>query len=542
MKKSRIKAKTLLKLITEHSPDMVWIKDLNNCYLYANDYMCKNFLMAEQNEIIGKNDSFFASREINKYPNNPNWFNFGEICTASDFEVLREQKPITFNETGYVRGELICLEVDKAPFYDEDGNLIGTIGVGRNITSRMLLEQKNDRLLYFDQLTSLPNRQRIIKDIEEGNAKSCIVFNVDDFKEVNDFFGTDNADNILKDIARRLMKYNYPSYRIDGDEFAIIYFEDKSIEELHYEVKKILKLLEDEPFYIEDKSILISFSVGIAQSNSNLLTKVDIAVHNAKSSQNNISVYEESQNIEEKYKKNIELATAIKEAINLNRIICQYQPLLDIETGKIYSYESLVRMIDKDGNIIPPSKFLEFSKKIKLYSSITKRVVEESCKIFKNKDENFSINLSVDDIKDNDTVDFILKTIQETNTTSRVTFEILESEGIENYKEVSSFISQIKALGSKIAIDDFGTGYSNFEHLLRLDVDYIKIDGSLIKNIVTDDKHKIIVETIVSFAKRIGIKTVAEFVSDEEILKTIKNIGISCAQGFHIGKPESLED
>ena len=134
----------------------------------------------------------------------------------------------------------------------------------------------------------------------------------------------------------------------------------------------------------------------------------------------------------------------------------------------------------------------------------------------------------------------ILKTIKETNTSFRVTFEILESEGIENYQEVISFINQIKSLGARIAIDDFGTGYSNFEHLLRLDVDYIKIDGSLIKNIVTDDKHRLIVETIVSFARRIGIKTVAEFVSDEKILQTIKEIGISCTQGYHIGKPETL--
>lgn len=195
-------------------------------------------------------------------------------------------------------------------------------------------------------------------------------------------------------------------------------------------------------------------------------------------------------------------------------------------------------MIDKNGNSIPPNKFLEFSKKIKLYSSITKKVVAESCKTFKNRNENFSINLSVDDIKDSSTVEFILKTIKETNTTSRVTFEILESEGIENYDEVISFINQIKSLGSKIAIDDFGTGYSNFEHLLKLDVNYIKIDGSLIKNIVNDDKHRIIVETIVSFARRIGIKTVAEFVSDDSILNAIKEIGISCAQGFHIGKSE----
>ncbi|MFY9082727.1 EAL domain-containing protein, partial [Aliarcobacter butzleri] len=190
--------------------------------------------------------------------------------------------------------------------------------------------------------------------------------------------------------------------------------------------------------------------------------------------------------------------------------------------------------------IIPPIKFLDFSKKVKLYSSITRKVIKEACETFKHRNENFSINLNIADIKDKETVKEIIKNITETNTASKVTFEILESEGIENYDEVISFINQIKALGAKIAIDDFGTGYSNFEHLLRLDVNYIKIDGSLIKNIASDEKHRIIVETIVSFARRIGIKTVAEFVADKQILEIIKEIGVSCAQGYYIGKPEKL--
>ncbi|MFY4863388.1 EAL domain-containing protein, partial [Aliarcobacter butzleri] len=237
---------------------------------------------------------------------------------------------------------------------------------------------------------------------------------------------------------------------------------------------------------------------------------------------------------------NLEMATSIKEALLEDRIVCHYQPLIDIETGEIYSFETLVRMIDKDGNIIPPIKFLDFSKKVKLYSSITRKVIKEACETFKHRNENFSINLNIADIKDKETVKEIIKNITETNTASKVTFEILESEGIENYDEVISFINQIKALGAKIAIDDFGTGYSNFEHLLRLDVNYIKIDGSLIKNIASDEKHRIIVETIVSFARRIGIKTVAEFVADKQILEIIKEIGVSCAQGYYIGKPEKL--
>ncbi|RXI27531.1 EAL domain-containing protein [Aliarcobacter trophiarum] len=538
--KTLLSSKTLLELITKHSPDMLWIKDLEGRYLYANSAICNGLLMAKPDEVIGKTDVFFALREKEKYKEVKDWHTFGELCTNTDLETIKAMKPLRFLEHGNIKGKLTYFEVDKAPFFDEHKNLIGVIGTARDTTEAVLLKKRNKHLMYFDQLTTLPNRQKIILDIENKKPNSSIVFNIDNFKEVNNFFGTQNADKILKDIALRFIKYNYTTYRIDGDEFAILFFDDRNLDELQNEAKKIIKLLDSEPFYIEDKTILITFSVGIAKSSEKLLTKVDIAVNNAKTSNNRISLYEESENIEEKYKENIELATKIKEAILEKRVICHYQPLLDIETSEIYSYESLVRILNKDGTIISPYKFLEFSKKIKLYSSITKIVISEACKTFQNRDEKFSINLSVDDIKDKNTVEYILKTIQDTNTASRVTFEILESEGIENYEEVISFINQIKYLGARIAIDDFGTGYSNFEHLLRLDVDYIKIDGSLIRNIVSDDKHKLIVETIVSFAKKIGIKTVAEFVSDDNILDIIKEIGISCAQGYHIGQPRQL--
>ena len=156
------------------------------------------------------------------------------------------------------------------------------------------------------------------------------------------------------------------------------------------------------------------------------------------------------------------------------------------------------------------------------------------------EDEQGKMNLSIDDIKDANTVQEIIKTIIKTKTASRIIFEILESEGIENYEEVINFITQIKALGSEIAIDDFGTGYSNFEHILKLNVDYIKIDGSLIKGMSENNKHKIIVETIVDFAKKVGSKTIAEFVSDEATFSIVKGIGIDFSQGYYTGKPDVI--
>ncbi len=228
---------------------------------------------------------------------------------------------------------------------------------------------------------------------------------------------------------------------------------------------KIYYHFEEEQFHIEGEIIHIRFSTGIAKESKNLLTKADIAVHYAKENKIKISVYEENANIEKKYKENIAMATSIREALIDNRIICHYQPILDIKTNKINKYETLVRMIDKDGNLITPINFLNIAKKTKLYSHITQEVIHQACNTFKDREEAFSINLSIDDVEDSNTVQEIIKTIIKTNTASRIIFEILESEGIENYEEVVNFITQIKALGAKIAIDDFGTGYSNFEHI-----------------------------------------------------------------------------
>ena len=535
--KSTLQAGNFLKLISKHLPDMLWAKDLEGNYLYANESICKNLLMAKTNEVIGKNDIYFATRERDKHQSNKQWHTFGELCFNSDYVVLEHMKPMIFEEYGNIKGQLVYLEVHKAPLYDSNGVLIGTIGSGRDITSQIMLEEANKKLAFYDQLTALPNRQKIILDISENNPCACVIFNIDEFKEINDFFGTENGDKILKDIASWFSKSNYETYRIDGDEFAILFYDDDCIKSIETKVKDILNLFEKEIFYIEEEKIQIAFSAGIAKVKYNLLTKADIAVHYAKEQKIKISTYKEDGNIEQKYKQNIAMATAIREALNDKRIICHYQPILDQRTGKIYKYETLVRMLTKEGEIIPPIEFLEISKKTKLYPYITREVIRQSCNTFKDRKENFSINLSIDDIKDTNIVNEIIKTIIETKTASRITFEILESEEIENYQEVRNFTKRIKEIGSKIAVDDFGTGYSNFEHILKLNIDYIKIDGSLIKGMENNKKNKIIVETIVDFAKKIGSKTIAEFVYNEASYLISKEIGIDFLQGFYIGKP-----
>ncbi len=484
--------------------------------------------------------TYILYKKRDRFSNSPNWHTFGENCQESDLEVLEKLEAITVKECGTIRGVLRHFEINKAPFYNEEGKVIGIIGIARDITSQAILEEENYKLTYYDLLTKLPNRQKILLDILKTNPKACMIFNIDGFREVNDFFGIYNADKILQEVANRFFSNRLKAYRVGGDEFAITYYDNFSYDELKEKAFQILSILENEEYLIEDKTISLGFSVGIAKASNRLLSKADIAVSMAKNSHETVFIYNEDEKIEEKYKDNINMAYEIKKALAEDRIICFYQPIVNVNDSEILAYETLVRLKDSNGNIISPFKFLNFSKKIKLYHKISQRVILNACNTFKRKRDFFSINLSIDDIKNKETVDFIIKTLKKTRTASRVTFEILESEGIENYDEVLDFINKVKLIGAKIAIDDFGSGYSNFEHLLKLNVDYIKIDGSLIKNITSNEKQKIIIETISSFAKKIGIKTVAEFVETQEIFNHLKELEIDFAQGYYIGKPKQL--
>ncbi|MBS4069617.1 MAG: EAL domain-containing protein, partial [Sulfurimonas sp.] len=183
---------------------------------------------------------------------------------------------------------------------------------------------------------------------------------------------------------------------------------------------------------------------------------------------------------------------------------------------------------------------LEVAKQTRQYFDITRAVIRQSFEMFKDKDVEFSINLSIKDILEIQMSEYILNMLERYNIGSRVVFEIVESESIENFEGVIHFINQVKKHNCKIAIDDFGTGYSNFEYLIKLKADFLKIDGSLIKNLDKDKNALVVVSTIVEFSKKLGMKTIAEFVENEEIFKIVKDLGIDYSQGYYFSAPKDI--
>ncbi|MDD5052936.1 MAG: GGDEF and EAL domain-containing protein [Sulfuricurvum sp.] len=408
------------------------------------------------------------------------------------------------------------------------------------------VEEKTKELIsqsFEDSLTGLPNRHRLQYDMDRKSHQALIIINLHNFKEINDFFGVVTGDDLLRQMGHWLKNLNFNPYRLSGDEFAILISSDEKIYS-HSDIEQLLthliNRLNDHPFIVHEESVTLNVTIGVDLGNSISLAHADIALHQAKENSKHIAFYDSENHVEDQYRTNIALASTIHQALNAGRIICYYQPIISTQTGRIEKYETLVRMIDTSANIIPPLDFLKTAKRTRLYPQITKIVIENACNAFKDRNEEFSINLSIRDIEDANTIRFIEETIVQTNTSRQIVFEILESEGIENFEMIIKFIKRMKKLGAKIAIDDFGSGYSSFENILRLDVDYIKIDGSLIQNINTDPKHAVVVEAIADFASKVGAKTIAEFISSEELFNRIKAMGIDYAQGYYVGKPAPL--
>lgn len=200
-----------------------------------------------------------------------------------------------------------------------------------------------------------------------------------------------------------------------------------------------------------------------------------------------------------------------------------------------------MKQVIENDKAISPFFFLDITKKSKLYSEITKIVIKKSIVFINQRKKAVSINLSYQDITDKNTLDYIYTTLAHNEEiASYITFEMLESGEIDSYEYIYEFIEKIKSYGCKLAIDDFGSGYSNFIQLFNMEPDIVKIDGSLIKDINTNQNSKNIVEAIINLSKKSGIQTVAEFIDNKEVEQTVLNLGADLAQGFYYAKPEDL--
>ncbi len=442
-------------------------------------------------------------------------------------------------------GERCIVDTTVVPVFKGDGSVLEFVIVCNDVTEIEKSRERLEYLLYHDTVTGLPNRLMLLKDVENLEEPVVCVLDISNFRYLNEFYGEECGDLILKQLAEKLKKRGITRrvYRVFSDEFALLYdLKELGItynQFLSY-FEEIVNSLEEEVFSCNSVEVFLSFFVGVSygRKKEKLLSKAEIALSEAKERRKKIFGIDERAFEKVNYKNNIELIRKIKRALEERRVVPYYQPIVNNKTLEVEKFEALVRLMDENGQVIPPSQFLEVARRSTLMPQITKRVIEKVVEDFKDVPYGVSINLSFEDLSDKKVVEFILKKINEFPEPKRLGFEILETEEVKNYKLLVNFLKEVKKYGCYFSIDDFGTGYSNFELLMKLDVDYLKIDGSIIKRLKSDGNTRVLVEAIVSFSRQLGIKTIAEFVSDRETFDIVKKIGVNYSQGYYFGKPK----
>ncbi|OGG95084.1 MAG: hypothetical protein A2508_08680 [Candidatus Lambdaproteobacteria bacterium RIFOXYD12_FULL_49_8] len=454
--------------------------------------------------------------------------------TGSPFEYMQQQ--VTIHPLDPKEGLVVLLLQDQTAAREAQHRL-----------SRFEASEAEQKKLFLDQLTGLHSRSKMLQDLPRASKPLLAIFSVDLFNEMNKFYGYETGELILKEVSARLKSYFGDEalgiYKLPSAEFAVLEEGSTSIDKWTQKVQYFLEntMTERLDNPKSGQRIPLSMTAGISRDKKQLLRHADLALKAAIERKKTWLIFDKSLDDLARFEDNIRWVGIVREALEDGRIIPYYQPIIDNKSGETTKYETLVRLIDPQGKVISPYYFLEVAKKAKLYAKITQRVLDCSFETFADSKAEFSVNLTVDDIQDKETLEYIYrKLLENPKMTHRVIFEIIESEGIENFEEVSHFIQRVKSLGGKIAIDDFGTGYSNFEYLVRLDVDIIKIDGSLIRNLDFDKNKYMVVETLVEFAKKLGLQTVAEFVDSNNVLNAVKALGITYSQGFFLGQPEAL--
>ncbi|MBR9827127.1 MAG: EAL domain-containing protein [Oceanospirillales bacterium] len=415
--------------------------------------------------------------------------------------------------------------------------------------SRLVPALRSLRASYIDKLTGLPNRSRLLQNLERDKSVSLILINLDRFREVNGLFGDHCGDLILKEVALRLESFMSSDenkggelYHIQGDEFAIT-LPRRRPEMVQAQLEQILGFIRQTPIHWQNHEIGLSATVSAAvpwfdaPREHSLYIHAREAMREAREKGLHCCVYDGSEPLEQEFEYNQKWAGKLRDALDTEGLVAWFQPILNNTTGHIDKYECLVRMMDNDGGVISPGKFLGVAGKLRLEGHITRVMVEQCFVRFTDSPMQFSINLSYTDLQQAELTQFILQRLDETGVGSRVIFELLESANIENYDQVRTFVDEVKKRGCRIAIDDFGTGYSNFEHLLQLQVDIIKIDGSLIRNLDKDPNARRVVRGIVGLARSMKMETVAEYVHCEAIQMEVLRLGINFSQGELISMP-----
>lgn len=463
-------------------------------------------------------------------------------------------------------GQEYAINDSAAPIRGSDGEMLGAVIVFRDVTATRALQQRITHQATHDCLTNLVNRQefeqrlsRVLDSIHDGEAKHALCYlDLDQFKIINDTCGHAAGDELLRQISSMFLEQvrNRDTLgRIGGDEFVVL-MEHCDIEHAKRVAELLRQGVEDYRFSWEGRVFSIGVSIGVVEIDRNsrsfneVLQAADNACYLAKEAgRNRINVYRENGQAMVERREQMDWVTLLTEALEEDRFELHAQEIMGLSEESSHEpqhFELLLRMVDTHGKCIAPSVFIRAAERYSLMTAIDRWVVEHTLSWLANDNGGqtmalYSINLSGQSIGDEHFLDFVLHWFDKTGVSGeRVCFEITETATIGNLARAKHFIKAVKQRGCKMALDDFGSGLSSFAYLKTLPVDYLKIDGIFVKDIVEDNLDLAMVRSIHEIGQLLGMRTIAEFVESPLILQGIRELGVDYAQGYALGMPERL--
>ena len=487
------------------------------------------------------------------------------LRTRRTYELAKDSLLVAKNGNEY------AIEDSAAPIRDRRGNLIGTVIVFRDVTQSRKLAKKLSWQASHDSLTGLYNRRKFeeqvkvtIADAKKNKSHHALCYlDLDRFKIVNDSSGHAAGDELLKQLTQLLLQEISGSNifaRLGGDEFGIL-FHDCSTETAYQIADRLRQLVFDFRFVWKGKVFKLGISIGLVPINSytkniaSLLNTADAACYSAKEKGRNcVHFYHKKDVLVAQKRVERQWIEKLNRALEENRFCLYSQKIIDLKSNNSYChYEILLRLIGRSGKVITPGMFLPTAERYDLMPTIDRWVIttflssyEAFCQSKQKQklplpNSLYTINLSGASINERGFATFLQKQFARyAIPLETICFEITETVAISNLDNAVTLIEQLKKLGCSIALDDFGSGMSSLSYLKNLPIDYLKIDGSFVKNIASDRVDYATVECFNHISRIMNIKTIAEFVEDDSILQSLKQIGIDYGQGYGIERPQPL--
>ncbi|WP_345994046.1 EAL domain-containing protein [Sulfurimonas sp. HSL-1716] len=519
----------LFSTALQNTSEGFYITDKDNNILEINDSFTK-IMGYTKEDVIGKNPRIFSSNKHDRKYFQKMW---NSIIHDKHYagEVINKKK----------NGEFITQWISINSIEDENNEIQNYVAIFTDISKLKASEEKIEYLAYHDLLTSCYNKVFLAEKMEAEESENCslILLNVDNFSYVNLSYGFDIGDKLLVGISNELKEICKESeiFRINSDEFALLCHTQSDAKA---NIEKIRNHFNKVSFYIDNININVSFSYGASGNGNCSLQNSALALKQAKEGgKNRYYIFSKDDNsIDVNKRENfVKYNNILHEAIEFGYMVPYFQGIRDNRTGEIVKYESLVRIV-KDDEIITPFQFLQTAKLSGMLPDITKVMIDKSFAIMASNDYTFSINITEDDLDSDYLEEYLhIKSKEYGIAPNRITLEILEGMSSTGKRDHIRQLNALKREGYLLAIDDFGAEYSNFERVLDLDIDFLKIDARYIKNIDIDNKSYEITKSIVYFAKNAGIPCIAEFVHNDDVQNIVEKLGIEYSQGFLFSEP-----